>query len=210
MFETVRKGDIEAVKRIERRIGLDVQYLIDGNTKQNANFAAMKIVNENDAINMIQWLVGKGCQIKLTDDWDQTCLYYAARDGRTNTVQCLLELDVEMNHVDTFGQTAFFYSCREGHFDTCKLLIQSGIDISHVDNDGQTPLFYSIRSGCVPLVKLLIEKGVDVNHPDIKGFTPFMLCKQIGSSKEIVDLLIKNGSKVVEYLPVIAKSSTKN
>ena len=30
MFETVRKGDIEAVKRIERRIGLDIQFLIDG------------------------------------------------------------------------------------------------------------------------------------------------------------------------------------
>lgn len=86
MFETVRKGDIEAVKRIERRIGLDVQFLIDGNTSQNANFAAMKIQDESDAIEMVQWLVGKGCQIKLTDDLDQTCLYYAARDGRTATV----------------------------------------------------------------------------------------------------------------------------
>lgn len=53
MFETVRKGDIEAVKRIERRIGLDIQFLIDGNMKQNANFAAMKIGDEQRAISMV-------------------------------------------------------------------------------------------------------------------------------------------------------------
>jgi ankyrin repeat protein len=103
MFETVRKGDIEAVKRIERRIGLDIQFLIDGNMKQNANFAAMKIFDEAAAIKMVTWLVGKGCQIKLTDDLNQTCLYYAARDGKTATVKCLLELGVDLHHVDMYG-----------------------------------------------------------------------------------------------------------
>lgn len=57
--------------------------MIDGNTKQNANFAAMKIADETSAVKMVQWLAEKGCQIKLADDLNQTCLYYAARDGKT-------------------------------------------------------------------------------------------------------------------------------
>ena len=114
-----------------------------------------------------------------------------------------------MNHVDTFGQTAFFYCCREGHFETCKLLIDCGTDIDHVDNDGITPLFYCIRSGSIQLLKIFIEKGVDLNHTDIKGFSPYQLCKQINASKEMIDMLVKNGAKVVESLPASQKSSKK-
>ena len=114
-----------------------------------------------------------------------------------------------MNHVDTFGQTAFFYCCREGHFETCKLLIDCGSDVNHVDNDGITPLFYCIRSGSIQLLKILIEKGVDLNHTDMKGFTPYQLCKQINASKEMTDLLVKNGAKVIECLPALQKSSKK-
>lgn len=194
MFETVRKGDIEAVKRIERRIGLDIQFLIDGNMKQNANFAAMKVVDENKAIAMVQWLVGKGCQIKLTDALDQTCLYYAARDGNTSLVKCLIELGVDIHHVDTYGQTAFFYSCREGHLETCKLMIDCGIDVNHVDNEGVTPLFYSVRSGVPSLVKLLIARGALINHVDVRGVTAYQLARMTNSSKEIFDVLLKNGA----------------
>jgi ankyrin repeat protein len=82
-----------------------------------------------------------------------------------------------------------------------------GVDINHVDNEGMTPLFYCIRSGYLPLIKLLIDKGVDMNHADLKGFTPYQLCKQINASKEIIDLLLKHGAKVVEFLPLQLKSS---
>lgn len=194
MFETVRKGEIESVKRIEKRIGLDIQFLIDGNTKQNANFAAMKIQDEAKAMKMVQWLVGKGCQIKLTDDLDQTCLYYAARDGKTQLVRCLIELGVDINHVDTYGQTAFFYSCREGHIDICKLMIERGVDVNHVDNEEVTPLFYAVRSGFLPVVKLLVSSGAKINHMDVRGVTAYQLAKMTNAGREVCEFLLKSGA----------------
>ena len=71
---------------------------------------------------MVDWLVSKGCQLNATDLINQTCLYYAARDGRIKVIKHLITIGIYFNHVDTFGQTAFFYACREGMLDVCKLL----------------------------------------------------------------------------------------
>ena len=61
------KGDIDAVKKQENRMGLDVQYQIDGQLQQNANFFATQIADTEKAIKMVRWLISKGCKIGLTD-----------------------------------------------------------------------------------------------------------------------------------------------
>ena len=66
-FDCVLKGDIDAVKKQENRMGLDVQYQIDGELQQNANFFATQIADTEKAIKMVRWLISKGCKIGLTD-----------------------------------------------------------------------------------------------------------------------------------------------
>jgi ankyrin repeat protein len=106
-----------------------------------------------------------------------------------------------MHHVDTYGQTAFFYSCREGHLDTCKLMLDCGIDVNHVDNEGVTPLFYSVRSGYVPLVRLMLARGAAVNHCDVRGVTAYQLARMTNSTKDMYDVLLKNGATRLEGEP---------
>jgi ankyrin repeat protein len=77
-------------------------------------------------------------------------------------------------------------------------MIDCGVDVNHVDNEGVTPLFYTVRSGVLPLVKLILSHGALVNHTDVKGVTAFKLCKMTNASKEIQDLLIKNGATKLE------------
>ena len=84
-------------------MGLDVQYQIDGEFQQNANFFATQIKDEEKAIKMVKWLTNKGCKLNLTDTLGQTCLFYAARDGKRDLVSCLVELGMDINVVDTFG-----------------------------------------------------------------------------------------------------------
>lgn len=64
-------------------------------------------------MSMIDWLVDKGCPVGFTDMIGQTCLFYAARDGRLTLIKHLLAKGLDMNHLDSYGQTAFFYACRE-------------------------------------------------------------------------------------------------
>ena len=127
-FSVVEKGDIQAVKMKEGRIGLDVQYQVDAYGK-NAIFAAVACPDEHKAIKMTNWLASKGCKITLIDNLGQSCLFYVARDGKLALARCLIELSVDINHTDTYGQTAFFYACREGHLDICKLLADCGTDV---------------------------------------------------------------------------------
>ena len=196
-FDRVLTGDIEAVKKQENRIGLDVQYQIDGEFQQNANFFATQIGDEEKAIKMVRWLVSKGCKLALTDTLGQSCLFYAARDGRFGLVNCLIELGTDINLVDTYGQTAFFYACREGHIDVCKLLADCGTDVDLPDNEGQTPLYYAIMQTRQNVVAFLLERGVDIDHRDQKQATPYILAKTVGK-QEIIQQLIEAGAKTNE------------
>jgi ankyrin repeat protein len=49
------------------------------------------------------------------DQYGQTPLYYASRDGRLETVKLLVESGADINHTDGLqSQTALFYAAREG------------------------------------------------------------------------------------------------
>ena len=196
-FDCVLKGDVDAVKKQENRMGLDVQYQMDGELQQNANFFATQISDTEKAIKMVRWLFSKGCKIGLTDTLGQTCLFYAARDGRLPLVSCLIELGVDINQVDAYGQTAFFYACREGHIDVCKLLADCGTDADLPDNEGQTPLYYAIMQSWQSAVAFLLERGVDVDHRDGKQVTPYILAKTVGK-QEIILQLVEAGAKTNE------------
>ena len=178
-------------------MGLDVQYQMDGELQQNANFFATQIGDTEKAMKMIRWLVSKGCKIALADALGQTCLFYAARDGRRPLVNCLIELGVDINHMDTYGQTAFFYACREGHIDVCGLLADCGTDVDLPDNEGQTPLYYAIMQTSKTAVAFLLARGVDVDHRDGKQVTPYILAKSVGK-QEIIQQLVDHGAKTNE------------
>jgi len=103
LFDTVRKGDIAAVKKQEDKIGLDIQYLFDDQLKQNALFTAVMIKDDSLAIGMIDWLVEKGCPINFMDMIGQTCLFYTARDGRLKLIEHLIKKGIDLNTLDTYG-----------------------------------------------------------------------------------------------------------
>ena len=146
-FRVVNKGDIQAVKKMENRIGLDVQYQVEAESGQNSIFYAVSCPDEQKAVKMTKWLATKGCKIAMIDNIGQTALFYAARDGRLSLTQCLIELSVDINQVDAYGQTAFFYACREGNFEICRLLAECGTDVDLEDTTaGETPLYYAIKN----------------------------------------------------------------
>ena len=212
MFDVVKKGDIEGVKSQEDRIGLDIQFLYDDQFKQNALFTALQIKDDSTALKMIEWLVQKGCPINFADVIGQTCLFYAARDGRLNMIKSLIKLGSEINHLDTFGQTCFFYACREGQLEVCNYLAQCGCDIDLQDKEGQTPLYYSIRKGKDRICQFLIDKGADVSHEDHKHNTPYILARR-NAKHAILKMLVDNGAKAyideAPRLPLKTPPTTK-
>ena len=67
MFDSVKKGDIDAIKNHESRIGIDIQFLYDDQLKQNALFTAIQIKCDSTSTKMLEWLIKKGCPVNFAD-----------------------------------------------------------------------------------------------------------------------------------------------
>jgi hypothetical protein len=67
-----------------------------------------------------------GTQPLLAPDYNgQTPIFYAARDGRTETLKFLHErFGYDLGTIDRFGQNALFYAAREGRLEILKLFKQ--------------------------------------------------------------------------------------
>lgn len=55
----------------------------------------------------------KNADINETDNYKQTPLFYAARDGRLSLMKKMLQNKANCNHKDLIKQTPLFYACRE-------------------------------------------------------------------------------------------------
>jgi hypothetical protein len=61
------------------------------------------IKDDEQAINMIDWLIEKRCPIDFVDVIGQTCLFYTARDGKLNIMCHLIKKGININHLDSYG-----------------------------------------------------------------------------------------------------------
>lgn len=74
---------------------------------------------------VLEFVQPHGLEINESDIYQQTPLYYAARDNRIDFVKKLIEFGADLNHVDGLSsQTALFYAAREGNIEMCKLLME--------------------------------------------------------------------------------------
>ena len=62
-------------------------------------------INDNKlAEEMTRWLIDvAGCEPTHEDGYTQTCLFYAARDGRPKLVHLFIAHGCKVNHADTYG-----------------------------------------------------------------------------------------------------------
>jgi len=73
------------------------------------------------------------------------------------------------------------------------LLLKRGADVNSVDKRGASPLFIAIFSQDYRLCRVLIGAGANINHKLPSGVSMLRFAK-IGSSPEVVDLLITHGA----------------
>lgn len=100
-----------------------------------------------------------GCNVNHRDQYGQTPLYYAVREGHYEIVQKLISYGADVNNEDMNGQSALFYSAREGHKAVCELLIKHGAQANKQDKRRQTPLHWAKKSGKHEVMELLLSHG---------------------------------------------------
>jgi len=158
-------------------------------------------------------IIALGAPLEHQDKLGFTPLISASLLGYPQAVQNLLKKGANIEARNTDGQTPLLISVlglamnqgdtsavadnrwHNNWQDVISILLQSGANVNAVDNRGVSPLFVAIFSQDYSLCRSLIKAGANINHQLPNGVSLLRFAK-IGSSPEIVDLLVANGAKL--------------
>lgn len=157
IFDSLRKGDIQAVKAIIEKSPQLVDAR-DGDGMTPLHYAA----NGRDA-GLVHFLVDKGAKLELRNAKQKTPLHIAAMSDRREAAEALIKRGAALEAKDDYGRTALVLCARErGQAATGRLLMEAGADVNAVDKFGDTALGLAAWRGKGDFVDLLLEKGAKV------------------------------------------------
>ncbi len=133
-------------------------------------------------------LLDNGVDMHAPDQFGQTPMFVAVRDGQAEIVSLLIDRGVNVNAPveKTYGRAALYYAADRGQVEVVRVLIEAGANIDALESHGQSALWICALSlsneahnaadrpgwtraqndqptGRAATAELLIESGADVN-----------------------------------------------
>jgi hypothetical protein len=128
-----------------------------------------------------------------SDRFGRTELWWAARDGRIDTVKRLMAEVENPNARDVEGQGPLHAAARGGHAAVVERLLTYGADPNLRDRYGTTPLHVGVEAAHAHTAQLLLNGGSDVNARDLFGMTPLHQAAMAGD-RALAALLLDHGA----------------
>ena len=104
------------------------------------------------------------------------------------------EADTEPATEPSGDPKALWKAAREGDLESLKSTIESGTDVDAATEYGATALFFACDRGHLDIAKFLLEKGANPNAKDTFYQATPITWAQMNSNKDIIVLLLENGS----------------
>ena len=139
----------------------------------------------------LRLLIMAGADINAVNNTGETALLQA---GTEQCVESLLQAGADVNIVDTRGNTALINATLIDNSKRMGLLLKSGADVNRVNFLGETAVTKAAIYEGFDSLKLLTEGGADMSLPSHKNIV--IRTMEIGTSGDIVKLLIKSGADV--------------
>ena len=234
LFEAVRKGDIDHVKKLIAE-GADVnaldgllntplcntvgtgqmelvQLLVEAGADVNAgSWSPLYTAVDEDNVAIAEYLIAHGADMNGDDYW--TVLMEAFTCSGRKMIELLIAkgADINVKSDSLGGWTALHSAVAKGYKDIAELLITKGVDV----NTGPwTPLHVAAQNKRTDIAALLIRKGADVNAKDGRGETPLYRAirrEDLSMTQLLIsngaDLNLKNGNG---YTPLCEAASAAN
>ena len=138
----------------------------------------------------------KWCLSNATDQFGQSLLLFAARQGNAKCLNELLKTDFNVNaRCDAEGHVLLHSAVQGEQLDCLRILIEHGSDVNVKAFSSATPLHYAARRKLKECAQLLIDNGADVNALTNVHQTP-LHCATINGQYDIMKLLIEKGANV--------------
>jgi hypothetical protein len=214
LHRSVRKGDLQSVKKLVKDEGSDVNAINGAN--QTPLIEACRNGKEDVAIYLIDH--HEDVNPLLIDDSNRQAITYAAGNGMKDVCLKLLAYDgADVNGGAKDGASEnsapLWHAATEGHEDVVKFFLrQDTVSVDCYDINHWTPLFQATRMGHVGIVNLLLDAEADVTLaglPDLEA--PLHIAAVNGTQNQqlIAQLLIQKGKADVNaknrlgYTPLI-------
>lgn len=207
LFETIRKGQIEAIKEC-------LKNGANANAKDYDGYTALSWAicdaPKNTRLDIVKILVENGVDVNAKDDtrenvYQMTPLSKSIYEDNLEIAKYLIDNGADVTAKDSSGLTPLHWICTATrdkaieNYELAKMLVEKGADVNAEDEYfKETPLFWVIKSEIRymhDITKLLIENGADVNHKDKDGKTPLMKAAESLNIRAI-ELLIENGADI--------------
>ncbi|KAK2148618.1 hypothetical protein LSH36_488g00005 [Paralvinella palmiformis] len=106
----------------------------------------------------------------VKDNFGETSLHYAARDGAINLLRVLLKSNkIFVDVKNKEGLTPLHIASKNRNLKVTDILLQHGADINAPNNKGYTVLMEAAQDGATDVVRYILEHGADVKREDESG-----------------------------------------
>ena len=146
---------------------------------------------DKDNLEVIQMLIDASANVNHQDEFDNTPLHVACKQGYMQAFEMLVEHGADLQAKGKSHETLLHLTQNPK---IAEELVSKGFDIMALEQDMKTPLHHAVSNGCKDMVSFLIEKGANVNAVDKSGETPLRLAVETNRT-DLIDILFKNGAK---------------
>ncbi|XP_059643503.1 uncharacterized protein LOC132285337 [Cornus florida] len=198
-----RSGDIQGLKALIARTGIDLDY------QDDTGFSAIMITAMEGCVEAFRLLVYAGADVKLSNKSGETAITLSKlNQNRDLFEKVMLEFALEKGDRNAGWFYALHCAARRGDMDAVKLLTTRGYDVNVPDGDGYTPLMLAAREGHGRMCEILISCGACCDIKNVKGETALSLARKEGGMQndaervildELARKLVLGGSHVQKH-----------
>jgi ankyrin repeat protein len=157
LVDAVRRTDAAAVHALlQKHVDVNAQE-IDGST-------ALHWAVQQDAVDLVNLLIGSGASVKATNRYGVAPLSLACTNGNFAIVERLLAAGADPDTTLPGGETALMTAARTGKPEVLKVLLAYGANPNARENArGQTALMWAAGENNAAAIKVLVEGGADLH-----------------------------------------------
>lgn len=119
-------------------------------------------------VGALRQLIQDGAQVNAVDEWGNTALLLAAREGDLETARVLLragaDVDGRAGPLTPLGQAAL-----RGHIHLVRLLLRAGAGVDATGLNEQTPLMNAVKLNRIEVASVLLKAGANTQVTDRLG-----------------------------------------
>ena len=152
-----------------------------------------------------EYLIQRGADVYLADNFGRTPLHKAAQSGCVNMVHLLLRTRAKhrIDQTDMYNATPLHFAvmgCSSSSLNPkaariVEILIHKEANVNHQDVNGMSALHIASRKGAVDIVDVLLQHGADVNVAMLDGKSPLHVAVEAGHL-DVVKLLVKHSTSI--------------